>query len=50
MYRDEFVTCGGVPLKEVRLVSFTTHNPEIFATLHAAQLKDIYVKMIPSNA
>jgi hypothetical protein len=28
MYRDEFVTCGGVPLKEVREVSITLNTLE----------------------
>jgi hypothetical protein len=28
MYRDEFVTCGGVPLKEVREVTITLNTLE----------------------
>ena len=32
MYRDEFVTCGGIPLKEVR--------QEMYTMLYYAMLED----------
>jgi hypothetical protein len=34
MYRDEFVTCGGVPLKEVREVGITLHMLDINESRH----------------